>query len=160
MPAPRFRCMWNPWGELRALTNVVFAVTADLPSGNSWWSPRHDVILMKPGLLQVERRCALAHELGHRTLGHSGECGHPDAGRQNRRQEMDADLWAARRLITLDALARVVVWTDDRGEAAEELWVTRHILDVRLEHMHLGERLQVRNRILRAGDHQERGTRA
>lgn len=150
--------MWNPWGELRALTTVVFAFTGDLPSGDAWWSPRHDVILMRPGLLQVERRCALAHELAHRALGHTGECGHPDAGRQSRRQEHAADLWAARRLITLDALARVVAWTDDRDEAADELWVTREVLDVRLSHMHLGERLQVRERILRTGDRGERGT--
>lgn len=96
---------------------------------------------MRPGLLQVERRCALAHELGHRTLGHAGcEPWHPDAGRQRARMERNADAWAARKLIALEALCDAGRWTYDRDEAADELWVTRHMLDVRLARLHPVER--------------------
>lgn len=100
--------------------------------------PAHNVILMRPGLKQVQRRCALAHELGHRELGHTGQCEYGDARRIGARAEADADAWAARKLITVEQLADVLVWTDDRNEAAAELWVTRRLLDRRLEYMHLG----------------------
>lgn len=138
--------MWHPWRELRSLDRLIFE-QVDLPSGDAWWSPRHEVILLRPGLLQVERRCALAHELGHRRLEHSGQCSYSDAERQHRRAEIAADHWAARRLITEESLADVLVWTDDRDEAAEDLWVTRRVLDVRLEHIHPGERLRIARRV-------------
>lgn len=139
---------WHPWQELRALDELIYA-QADLPSGDAWWVPSQKVILMRPGLKQVQRRCALAHELGHRELGHTGQCEYADSDRQGRRAEVLADVWAARKLITVEQLAHVLVWTDDRGEAAHELWVTRRILDRRLEYMHLGERLQVRDAVRR-----------
>lgn len=131
--------MWHPWRELRSLSEVVFAITPDLPSGNAWWSPKHQVVLMKPGLLQVERRCSLAHEMGHRALGHSGQECYPDQTRQAVRAELAADRWAARRLIELDDLVAAGKWTSCRFEAAEELWVTPHMLDVRLRTLHVSE---------------------
>lgn len=143
----------NPWRRLRDLGDeepdgVVFGQRA-LPSGKAWWVPSERVIVMRPGLLQVERRCALAHELGHRELGHAGQCEYEDAGRQAGRDEAAADQWAAHLLVTLEALADVLVWTDDRDEAAEELWVTRRLLDVRLEQAarHPAERAYVARRL-------------
>lgn len=157
---------YSPWRELRALESVIFD-QVDLPSGNAWWVPGEQVILMRPRLLQVERRCALAHELGHRDLGHSGQCRYGDADRQSARAEESADQWAARRLITVDALGSVLVWTDDRDEAAEELWVTRRLLDVRLAHIHPAERAYVRAQLLKQetahehqGHHGDDGDRA
>ena len=139
---------YSPWRELRALDELIYEQT-DLPSGDAWWVPAHNVILMRPGLKQVQRRCALAHELAHRELGHTGQCEYGDARRLGARAEADADAWAARKLITVEQLAEVLVWTDDRDEAAAELWVTRRILDRRLEYMHLGERLRVRDVVRR-----------
>lgn len=133
--------MWHPWRELRNLPEVLFEITDKLPSGDAWWSPAHDVILMRPGLLQVVRRCRLAHELGHRTLGHSGcPSNYPDAERHRARMESNADGWAAKKLITIDALVSAGKWTSSRDEAADELWVTRHLLDVRLARLHPAER--------------------
>lgn len=117
----------------------------------AWYSPQWDVILMRPGLLQVERRCALAHELAHRALEHSGQCRYPDAERQDRRQERDADEWAARRLITVEQLADALVWSDDPAEVADCLWVTPHLLTVRLDTIYLAERLRVGERLRAAG---------
>ncbi|WP_193613118.1 ImmA/IrrE family metallo-endopeptidase [Nocardioides lijunqiniae] len=145
---------YNPWRELRMLDELIYEQT-DLPSGDAWWVPAHNVILMRPGLKQVQRRCALAHELGHRELGHTGQCNYADASRQGARAEADADAWAARKLITVEQLADVLVWTDDRNEAASELWVTRRILDRRLEYMHLGERLMVRDAVRRREAHDD-----
>lgn len=139
---------WHPWRELRDAGDEIIFKQVDLPSGDAWWVPRRRAILMKPGLRQVQRRCALAHELGHRHLGHSGQCAYRDAVRQADRAERSADFWAARRLISIEELANVMVWTDDREEAAHELWVTRRILDVRLEHLtHPAELAYLRHRL-------------
>lgn len=138
--------MWHPWRELRSLPELIVEFTNELPSGDAWWSPAQEVILMRRGLLQVERRCALAHELGHRKLGHSGLCEYADAGRQSRRAEMEADRWAAKRLVSPDQLLEVARWARSRAEAAEELWVTREILDVRLRWMHPAERRRLESR--------------
>lgn len=151
---------WNPWRVLRAAGDEIIFKQVELPSGDAWWVPRRRVVLMRPGLEQVERRCALAHELGHRELEHTGQCEYADADRQGGRAEVQADVWAARQLVTVEALASVLVWTDDPDEAAEELWVTRRILDRRLEYMHLGERIRVRQAVERregASDHPVRG---
>lgn len=145
---------WNPWRTLRAIGDhetpggIVYG-TRPLPSGNAWWVPSQRIILMRPGLKQVQRRCALAHELAHVELGHSGQCEYGDADRQGARAELAADEWAAHRLITLSALADVLVWTDDPAEAADELWVTRRLLEVRLEQArrHPGERAFVAKRL-------------
>lgn len=128
--------MWHPWRETRALPEVLVEFTDELPSGNSWWSPAYDVVLLRKGMLQVDRRCNLAHELGHRELGHSGcSSGFPDADRHRARMEVNADGWAASKLITYEALEKVGRWTGCRNEAADELWVTRHMLDVRLSRL-------------------------
>lgn len=112
----------------------------ELPSGNAWWSPAHEVIYLRKGILQVERRCALAHELGHRALQHSGQCRHQDAARIGQRNERDADLWASTRLIAIEDLADALKWTSCPVQAAEELWVTRRLLEVRLALMSVLER--------------------
>ncbi len=138
--------MFHPWRELRALGEDVYLEFCDTPGGkHAWWSPAHDTFLMRRDLLQVERRCALAHELAHRTLRHSGQCTYPDARRQNKRQERIADVWAAERLIPLDLLAKHIAWTDDPDELADDLWVTRRLLDVRLETMMGGEWVKLRS---------------
>ena len=52
-----------------------------------------------------------------------------------------ADQWAARFLIPLDALADALRWATCPDEAAEELWVTRHTLDVRLATLDTTEKI-------------------
>lgn len=145
--------MFHPWRSLRALGDDTFMAVQPTPGGKpAWWDPESDTFLIKPGMTQVERRCALTHELAHRTLGHSGLCTYPDAKRQNRRQERVADLWAAERLITLEALAVAMRWSKERDEVADELWVTRPLLDLRLETMLGGERMRLRVLMARASD--------
>lgn len=147
--------MYHPWRHLRSLfddgrgTTLTFAPTAG--GKPAWWSPRSDHIVMKPTLLQVERRCSLAHELAHRDLGHSGQCVWPDAARQERRAEQEADDLAARRLVSLWDFIEVLCWTDDRDEAAEALWVTRRMLDVRIEGLYGGEQEIVRTELVARG---------
>lgn len=149
--------MYHPFRELRDLGRAVTFSVEPTPGGRpAWWSPRVDHILMRPGLHQVERRCHLAHELAHRDLGHSGQCEWSDAARQTRRQEGEADQLAARRLVRLDQLVNALCWSDDHHEVADYLWVTPHILNVRVENMYGGERTRVavelRRRMAAEGD--------
>lgn len=140
---------YHPFRHLRSAgRSIVFSIEPTPGNKPAWWCPASRTILMRPGLSQTERRCHLAHELSHRDLEHSG-CSDPA---EQRRQEREADELAARRLITLDALTNVLLWTDDPGEAADGLWVTRHILDVRLESMYGGERRTVAVELARRRD--------
>ncbi|MDB5716463.1 MAG: hypothetical protein JWO15_3860 [Sphingomonadales bacterium] len=132
--------MYNPFRALHLLgPSVTMSVEPTPGNKPAWWCPVSDHFMLRPDLNQVQRRCHMAHELAHRDLGHSGE----EDGRLDRRQEREADELAARRLVTLDALVRALTWSDNGDEVADALWVTRHILDVRIETMYGGERRQV-----------------
>lgn len=78
-------------------------------------------------LLQVERRGTLTHELIHLERGDTSVCT-PSA-------ERDIDREAARRLVSLETLQGAVRWTLERGELAEELWVTKDLVGSRFEKM-------------------------
>lgn len=73
---------------------------------------------------QVERRCALTHELVHLDCRHQG---HQPSGVEARvRAE------AARLLIPDAALDDALAWTTDLYELAETLWVTEAVVKDRL----------------------------
>lgn len=82
-------------------------------------------VIMDPTILQVERRCAIAHETVHLERGE--HCA------QDPVVERRADVVAARRLVTFDALAEALIWTDDLHEVAHELWVTPEIAQARID---------------------------
>lgn len=147
--------MYHPWRHLRSLfsegSGVILSFGATPGDKPAWWSPRDDSILMRPDLLQVERRCALAHELAHRDLRHSGHCDYRDASRMDARAEAAADALAARRLIALKEFIDVICWTDDLDEAADALWVTRGLLEARIAGMYGGEQARVRAELIARG---------
>lgn len=76
-------------------------------------------------LSQVQRRCALAHELVHIDMGHTGT--QPSA------VERVVDRVAAQRLVTLDMLIDTGRWATTVAEWAHDLWVTPRILHARIE---------------------------
>lgn len=80
---------------------------------------------MDPTILQVEKRCAIAHEIVHLELGEHCTQGDP--------AEVRADRIAAGRLVTLEALTQAIIWSDDLDEVADELWVTPRIARARLD---------------------------
>lgn len=130
--------MHNPWGILRRLADWTFEI-APLPAGvwglTDW---RHRTITIRPGLTQAERRCALSHETQHVRRG-------PGPGSQ--REEDACDQGAARELIDLHDLGEALAWAHNLDEAADELWVDRRMLDVRLAHLHPSERAQLKRRL-------------
>lgn len=130
---------FSPWRLLRHLNHITLHFTDDdvlLDGAHAWYYHRLRAIVMDKRLTQVERRSVLAHELGH-VIREDVPCGSEilDA-----RQESVVDQWAARKLITLDALTDALQWSDDPHEVAEALWVTVDLLEVRLRHLHPSER--------------------
>lgn len=120
----------HPWRALRAHDDWCYYV-ADLPPGvvaATRWEDR--TIWLRPGLSQVERRCAIAHELEHVARGM------PGLWAKDERAVRQA---TARKLVSLDALVDVARWTHDLDEAAAELWVTPGVLRTRLRHLHPSE---------------------
>jgi Zn-dependent peptidase ImmA (M78 family) len=83
-----------------------------------------DLIWLDDRLNQTERRCVLAHELEHYRLGHT-TC-------QPLRLELVVCQRVARRLISSRELMRVMPWSNDLRELAEELNVTPQTLRDRL----------------------------
>lgn len=135
---------YSPWRHLRSLPHVDLSWTDDerlLDGADARYFHTVQRILMDRRLgLQVERRCVLAHELGHAVRGDL-PC-HEE--RADDRQEAAVEQWAARQLITLDALADALRWSDNPTEVAEELWVTVDLLEVRIAHLHPSERAWLR----------------
>lgn len=94
------------------------------------------VILIDPGENAAERRSSLAHAVAHIDLGHT-DCD-PES-RTERREEIAADVMAARRLIRYVDLAEVYRWTDSPLEACEELNVDLDMLKVRGKNLYQSE---------------------
>ncbi|MCW3766434.1 ImmA/IrrE family metallo-endopeptidase [Paenarthrobacter sp. PAE-2] len=98
-----------------------------MPDGAPGRTNGVDRIWLNKGLDQVERRCALTHELIHVERKHTG-C-QPIAVEAEVRAE------AARRLITIDQLVKGLRWARSFPELADELWVTEDVLQDRFDHL-------------------------
>jgi Zn-dependent peptidase ImmA (M78 family) len=104
---------------------------------------RRKVILIASGSTWPEKRCSLAHAVAHLDLGH-----HEVAGRQfAAAHERAANQLAARRMVTLDALADVLSWTRSRGEIASELDVDVPTLQCRMANLYGGEQMWLRSNV-------------
>lgn len=128
--------VWHPWRALRRLTEVDVHWTTDLPEG-VLGATDGSRIWMDSSQLQAERRCTIAHELEHVARGHTG-C-------VSEREEVEVRRAAARRLVKMQHLLAVAVWTESLEEAADELWVDVNTLLARLAAMTPEERAQVRD---------------
>ncbi|GAA1333778.1 hypothetical protein GCM10009592_28270 [Brachybacterium rhamnosum] len=131
-PAP----IYHPWRVLgRHWPHVNVKYTSDLPLGRLGDTNGLDEIRLRDRLLQVERRCALTHELVHLEHGHTGACSPANEDAVNRE--------TARRLITWDALVQALRWARSERELAAELWVTIPILRARTSNLHADELLEL-----------------
>lgn len=79
-------------------------------------------------LTQVQRRCALTHEIIHLERG---------IFPADATEEALVERLTARRLITFDELLSAFRWHrhPDPEEMADELWVTVDVLDTRIRHL-------------------------
>jgi len=88
-------------------------------------------ISIRRDLGPINRRCTIAHELGHLALGHNPAA----TGWCQLRQEREAETWAARLLITPDKYREAEsAHGPHAGAIASELEVTTHLVHVWREH--------------------------
>jgi hypothetical protein len=119
---------WSPWRHLREQHSDVCVYELELPPGLLGCVDHEQrIIWLDSRLTQAERRCTLAHEIGHLERG-PGPCD-PLGGSI---EERLIDEWAARQLIDGDSLARAFQWSPFLPEIATELWVDLHMLRTRL----------------------------
>lgn len=127
---------YHPWRMLRTdWAHVEVEHTDDIPYGRLADTNGIDHIRMRRRLYQVERRCALAHELIHLERGDTGECSPALEAEVNRE--------AARRLIPWEQLLAAVRWSRGESELADELWVTVPILRARTGALRADELMEV-----------------
>lgn len=127
---------WSPWRHLQDHHTGVEVFEAELPPG--WLGcldPGRRVIWIATGLTQAERRCTLAHEVGHLERGPV-----PTDPVLLAAEERAVDQWAATRLIPTAALLTAVQWSSHLHEIAEELHVDQRMLRARLQCLDLDER--------------------
>lgn len=84
-----------------------------------WNTPRR-AISIRRGLHPVAHLCTLAHEVGHATLGHDSAA----VGWWRAKQELAANRWAARQLITIEEYAAAERIHQSLSGVAHELGVT------------------------------------
>ena len=124
--------LFHPWRELRHLQHVRVS-WVDLPMGTHGRTDGSSHIEIARDLLQVERRCALTHEMTHIFMGHKGH--------QSPKVEKAVRAIVARRLIPFDDLLSACRWAgNDTYQLADELWVTPAVLKDRFRCLEKGER--------------------
>lgn len=127
--------MWSfhPWRLLRSMPqlDVAWPVLA-VELGRTDGLTRIEI---DRRLGQAARRCVLTHELVHVDMGHS--C------RQPRRIERAVRARTARLLLPLPLIATAAAFTTDLDYMALDCWVTRDVLDDRLETLTDAERAAV-----------------
>lgn len=133
---------YHPWRELDALPGVR-VVIEEIDDCWGYYDEWDNTIHLDSRLSQAERRCTLAHELIHAQ--------HADIGNLNdwhhNKRERSTCLSAARKLVPIDALADVLVWTTDEFEVAEVLWVDVDTIRTRLTNLTQDETALITDRI-------------
>lgn len=133
---------YHPWRDLRRRDLTVLwrdHIPGDLHSATDGRK-----IVMRRGLTQTQRRCALAHELVHIDMGHHGHM--PPMMERLVHQK------AAQRLITWARLAHAAVWATNVHEWASALWVTPAILHARIDTLTRTDRTTLGQLITHAQD--------
>ncbi|WP_394253682.1 ImmA/IrrE family metallo-endopeptidase [Arthrobacter pityocampae] len=122
----------HPWRELRQYPHISITFVDDLPFGIHAQTNGVNHIWMRSTLLQVERRCAITHELTHILYGHRGH--QPPA------VELSVRVITARELIAFPDLLDARRWSGDCREMADYLNVTPRVLQDRVQYLKGEER--------------------
>ncbi|HEU5006071.1 MAG TPA: ImmA/IrrE family metallo-endopeptidase [Jatrophihabitantaceae bacterium] len=131
---------YDPWRDLAENWPGIEVVREPMP-GRLLGELRVPVIALRAGTSAAQERCTLAHELVH--LERGGGCGGPWAARE----EMLVHAEAARRLVTLDALADAIAeigGDHDVGALARLLDVDTETARLRLRLLDAAERARLR----------------
>lgn len=109
---------YDPFAHAEALGIEI--VHRKLRTANGLWVPSLRVIFLQTRMRAIQERSVLTHEIAHVCLGH---------GDTTPRQEVQADRWAARKLVHPDELARAAAAHPDPGIWCHELNVSAPLLD-------------------------------
>jgi Zn-dependent peptidase ImmA (M78 family) len=112
---------YNPWDHAEQLGLTV--IERPIRTANGLWVPDHQLIVLKTGMKMRHKRCVLAHEIGHADLGHRDD---------RPKHEVQANRYAAERLINHDHLLQLAEWIDNPHHLALELEVTHQLLRIYL----------------------------
>lgn len=136
--------IYHPWRHAGQHPQLLIAHLR-LPQGSSWWLPADRAIVLDDRLLQVERRCRLAHELIHAEDGDE----HLDDPVLDARREVRVRRQASRLLIDLQVLGEALAWHGEQNltGVADECWVDMETLRARLDGLHPAERGYLRRRL-------------
>jgi Zn-dependent peptidase ImmA (M78 family) len=133
--------IYNPYAILKEQDNINL-VFKPLYNGLKGFIAQHKndvLIVMDKRLSQIERRCVLAEELGHYFLGHSGNyfAGNYYGSLGFDKQEYDAKVWAADRLVDTEELLNI--YSQDHQltpyDIADYFWVTLDVLSFKIRHL-------------------------
>lgn len=128
---------YSPWRDAAERHPDIHIQRCSVPLADAAWIPEHRVILIEASLDRAARKAVLAHELAHIDLGHQ----HADSGDWKAwKIEVAADKLAARRLLSLDALADAARVCRSAQEVAEYLEVTLPLVKLRMQTLHPAER--------------------
>jgi hypothetical protein len=132
------RMSWHPWRAIRHLDDVTVRwERRDGLLGS--WDAATRTMTFHPDQSQRQRRCTAAHEVVHVERGDVGHC---TPGLERRVEEE-----AARRLVSLAALADALLWCVDEWELAEDLWVDQATVRARLDSLTAWEQAYVEDRM-------------
>lgn len=129
---------WHPWRALSRLPEITLRWDR-APGLLGSWHHVTKTITLHPEQSQAQRRCTLTHELVHYERGDVGRC----TGLLERTVHEEA----ARRLITIEALADALVWTQDEWEVAQEVWTDVETARLRIDTLTAEETAYIEARI-------------
>lgn len=129
---------WHPWRTLARLPEITLAWER-MPGLLGSWHSLTKTITLHPDQSQAQRRCTLTHELVHHERGDVGRCHGP--------VERAVHEEAARRLITIEALADALVWSQDEWEVAQEVWTDVPTARLRINALTDAEKDYIESRI-------------
>ena len=105
----------------------VHLVHRPMPEG--WWGVWDHIertITVSHHLCAIQRRCTIYHELGHAAMGHT---------ESTPRNELEADVWAARHLIDHEEWQHTIAAYQDALTVAHELSVIPRMVEVYAKHL-------------------------
>ncbi|MFJ3957734.1 ImmA/IrrE family metallo-endopeptidase [Arthrobacter sp. NPDC090010] len=106
--------------------------------GLAWgiWDPDRRLITLRPGMGPLQHEWTAYHELGHAHYEHIG---------RNPKQELAADRWAIRNMLTVDVVAREA----EPGLTVQQLAARLNVLP-RALHVFLDDLTAIEREVLRA----------
>lgn len=137
---------YSPWAELDQRPDITVRF-AELDGRHGCYDPDTRTIWLDPRDGQAVLRSTLTHELRHADT--NDEC--IDDPHLDRIQERRVNRLAAECLISFDDLLDALMWSEDKHELADLLWVDVATVESRLTNLTLAESQAIKDRLRARG---------